>query len=149
VASELDIDSINVEAEATPQRKIEYIDAMVKRSSGVAMVGDGINDAAALTRADVGIAFATGADVAVGAADISLIGSTPHLVADAVVIARATTRLIRQNLGWAFGYNIVAIPLAATGTMRSGKVAVIAFGSTISIKFQPPTATFVNRNIGS
>jgi len=133
VASELDIDSINVEAEATPQRKIEYIDAMVKRSSGVAMVGDGINDAAALTRADVGIAFATGADVAVGAADISLIGSTPHLVADAVVIARATTRLIRQNLGWAFGYNIVAIPLAATGTMPPALAAAAMMFSSIAV----------------
>ncbi len=133
VAGELGIATEHVEAEATPQRKIEYIDAMVKRSSGVAMVGDGINDAAALTRADVGIAFATGADVAVEAADISLIGSTPHLVADAVVIARATTRLIRQNLGWAFGYNIVAIPLAATGTLPPALAAAAMMFSSIAV----------------
>ncbi len=133
VANELGIDSSKVEAEATPQRKIEYIDALVKQSTGVAMVGDGINDAAALTRADVGIAFATGADVAVEAADISLIGSTPHLVADAVVIARATTRLIRQNLGWAFGYNIVAIPLAATGNMPPALAAAAMMFSSIAV----------------
>jgi len=133
VAREIGIESDKVEAEATPQRKIEYVEEIVQQAAGVAMVGDGINDAAALARADVGIAFATGADVAVEAADISLIGSTPHLVADAVVIARATTRLIRQNLGWAFGYNIIAIPLAATGTLPPALAAAAMMFSSIAV----------------
>ena len=133
VASELGIEAEHVEAQATPRHKIDYVEALENKQRGVAMVGDGINDAAALARADVGIAFATGADVAVEAADISLIGSTPHLVADAVTIARVTTRLIRQNLVWAFGYNVVAIPLAAMGTLPPALAAAAMMFSSIAV----------------
>jgi Cu+-exporting ATPase len=92
-----------------------------------------VNDAAALATADVGIAFATGADVASEAAGINLVGSTPQLVADAVALARASVRTIRQNLAWAFLYNAAMIPLAAVGKLPPAWAAGAMIISSLTV----------------
>lgn len=133
VAAEVGIDAASVDAAVDPAGKHQRIDALRKASLAVAMIGDGINDAAALAAADVGVAFATGADVAVESAGISLVGSTPHLVADAVEISRVAVRVIRQNLFWAFFYNLLMIPLAATGHVPPEWAAAAMMMSSLTV----------------
>ncbi len=131
VAAEVGITEIA--ARQSPGDKVNHVQRLRANGRRVAMVGDGVNDAAALAAADVGIAFATGADVACESAGINLIGSTPHLVADAVDLARASVRVIRQNLFWAFIYNVLMLPLAATGRLPPAWAAAAMMVSSLTV----------------
>ena len=113
VAAELGI--TEVLAGVMPTEKGERIRSLKKDGAVVAMVGDGVNDAPALAAADIGIAMATGTDVAVAAADITIIGGRIEQVPEAIALARRALRIIKQNLFWAFIYNVIGIPLAAFG----------------------------------
>ena len=111
IADQLGI--ISVYAEQPPQVKASVVRQIQEKGAVVAMVGDGINDAVALSQADVGIAFAEGTDVAVDAADLVLLRADLDLIYGSIQLARRTERIIKQNLGWAFGYNLLMIPSAA------------------------------------
>jgi P-type Cu+ transporter len=116
VAAEAGIDEVF--AEVMPADKADIVRRLQREGRVVAMVGDGVNEAPALVQADLGLAIGTGTDVAIEASDLTLVSGDLRAAADAIRLSRATLRTIKQNLVWAFGYNVAALPLAAAGLLN-------------------------------
>ena len=114
----IETDEYHVRGGVLPHEKVNVIREIQERGYAVAMVGDGVNDAAALAQADVGIAMGTGTDVAMQASDLTIVSGDLRLVADSIALSRATLRTIGANVFWAFAYNAAAIPLAASGRLN-------------------------------
>ncbi len=131
IAGQVGIDRVH--AEVLPGEKAEQIARIQAGGRSVVFVGDGINDSPALTQADLGIAMGSGTDVAVEAGDVVLLNSDPRLVPAGIELADATMRTIRQNLYWAFGYNIAAIPAAALGALDPMIAAAAMALSSLSV----------------
>jgi Cu2+-exporting ATPase len=127
VAKQLGIDEVF--AEVLPGQKADVVAGLQEDHTRVAMVGDGVNDAPALARADVGIAIGAGTDVAIESAGIVLASSDPRAVLDMIKLSRATYRKMQQNLFWATGYNVIGIPLAAGVLFGAGILLSPALGA--------------------
>jgi Cu+-exporting ATPase len=131
VAAELGIEE--VVAEVLPSEKAEVVERLQAEGRVVAMVGDGVNDAPALAQADLGLAIGTGTDVAIEASDLTLVSGDLRAAADAIRLSRATLRTIKENLAWAFGYNIAAVPLAAVGLLNPVLAGAAMAFSSVSV----------------
>jgi P-type Cu+ transporter len=131
VARELSITSVH--AGVGPEGKAELVASLRAEGRHVAVIGDGVNDAAALASADLGIAMGSGTDAAIGAADITLVREDMAAVVAAVLLTRRTLTTIRANLVWAFGYNVVTVPLAATGWLNPMFAALAMSASSVLV----------------
>ena len=131
VAAEVGIDEVI--AEVMPADKAEVIARLQADGHVVAMAGDGVNDAPALAQADLGLSIGTGTDVAIEASDLTLVSGDLAAAADAIRLSRATLRTIKQNLCWAFGYNIAALPLAAAGLLNPVIASAAMAFSSVSV----------------
>ncbi|MEV5140553.1 heavy metal translocating P-type ATPase [Streptomyces syringium] len=144
VAGELGITEVH--ARATPEDKAELVRTLRARGHRVAVIGDGVNDTAALAGADLGIAMGSGTDAAIGAADVTLVREDMGALADAVRLARRTSVTVRANLVWAFGYNLVTVPLAVVGLLSPMVAAaamsvssLLVVGNSLRLRGWQPT----------
>ncbi|MGJ7441827.1 heavy metal translocating P-type ATPase [Aquipuribacter sp. MA13-6] len=133
VAAQVGIDPDDVRAEVMPEDKLEEVRRLQREGRVVAMIGDGVNDAAALAAADLGIAMGTGTDVAIEASDITLVRDDLRAAVDAVRLSRATLRTIKGNLFWAFAYNVAGIPLAVAGLLNPLLAGVAMAASSVFV----------------
>ncbi len=131
VAAEVAIDEVI--AEVMPADKAEVVRRLQAEGRVVAMAGDGVNDAPALAQADLGLSIGTGTDVAIEASDLTLVSGDLRAAADAIRLSRRTLRTIKQNLGWAFGYNLAALPLAAVGLLNPVIASAAMAFSSLSV----------------
>ena len=131
IANEVGIDTII--AQVLPEEKAAKIKSLQTQDKTIAMVGDGVNDAPALVQADIGIAIGTGTEVAIEAADVTILGGDLLLIPKAIKASKATIRNIRQNLFWAFGYNVAGIPIAALGLLAPWIAGAAMALSSVSV----------------
>ena len=131
VAAQVGIEEVI--AEVLPAGKADVVRRLQRDGRVVAMVGDGVNDAPALAQADLGLALGTGTDVAIEASDLTLVSGDLRAAADAIRLSRATLRTIKQNLAWAFGYNLAALPLAAAGLLNPLVAGLAMAASSVSV----------------